>query len=658
MNGFLQAQPAQANQHNNFEFVAMQTETEDEIIEVLRHRCNIFGQLNIIISEIKNLNFIETLNVHKVLISYCRNIIPAFTSKTVKELELYKLTIENFKNINLENLDILKITCCEKIKECELFTKVRRLELICMNVELIQNKIFKNIKELIINSCNITNLDMQIENVEILHIINTFSNQLNIQNITMYQHLKELFICMYDDIDTTPLQQLTKLISVQFEKCNNMIINFKSDDITKLELISCQLKQMECFQLQNLKTLNIRCFDKIATYFQENINTFQNLNDLDLSLNERINISLLNDLTNLYKLNLSDCKLQDITNMNPLIKDTQNIDISPLKFQVQLNELNLNNCGLNTIDVLQYLINLKQLDLNNNNIDLSPLQNLVELRVLNLEGCNLIDVDSLKLLLNLEELNLSNQCGVDDTLYSNIRNLNPCGKLNIDSLCTLINLKKLSLSCNLIDDITVLHLLTELEMLNLSKCQLLNVDTLKTLSNLKALYLNQNKNIDITPLQYLTQLTLLEIKKCGQISIEALIPLQKLKYLNLQSNSIIYAKPLEYLKQLVGLDVMCNKLTNISTILIKTFDLKQQRIFSEIPTKQEIQFANILRDINAPVTLLRAINQKRKYGLKNTVNIGKNTINTLLKQSISNLVQFTKEVAQTIQQQNYFENLQ
>ncbi|CAL6000833.1 leucine-rich_repeat domain-containing protein [Hexamita inflata] len=656
MNGFLQAQPAQANQHNNFEFVTMQTETDDEIIEVLRHHSSIFGQLNIIISEIKNLNFIETLHVHKVLISCCRNIIPAFTSKTVKELELYQLTIENFKNINLENLDILKITGCE-IKECELFTKVRRLELKCMNVELIQNKIYKNIKELIINKCKITNLDIQIENVEILHIINTFSNQLNIQNITMYKHLKELFICMYDDIDTTPLQQLTNLISAKFEKCNNMIINFKSDDITKLELISCKLKKMEGFQLQNLKTLNIRCFDIIATFFQENINSFQNLNDLDLSLNERINISLLNDLTNLHKLNLSDCKLQDI-NMNPLIKNTQNIDISPLKFQVQLIELNLNNCGLNTIDVLQYLINLKQLDLNNNNIDLSPLQNLVELRVLNLEGCHLTDVDSLKLLLNLEELNLSNQYGVDDTLYPNIRNFNPCGKLNIDSLCTLINLKKLSLSCNLIDDITVLHLLTELEILNLSKCQLLNVDTLKTLSNLKVLYLNQNQNIDITPLQYLTQLTLLEIKKCGQITIEALIPLQKLIQLGLYSNSIIYAKPLEYLKQLVELNVMCNKLTNISTILIKTFDLQQNKIFSEIPTKQEIQFANILRDINAPVTLLRAINQKRKCGLKNTVNIGKNTINTLLKQSVSNLVQFTKEVAQTIQQYNYFENLQ
>ncbi|CAL5979701.1 NACHT_domain-containing protein [Hexamita inflata] len=358
-----------------------------------------------------DLNFLETVNVRKLFIKYSDQQFPKFTSKYVKELQLDVSKIENFKNLQLENLESLQIKYCEQIQECQYFASVRKLELYDVkNIEyLFQKQACPTIQELIIVNCELTSLDkLQLQNLQVLHLFHG-SSLLNIQNIKIYQPLRELHIKRYDNFDTTPLEQLNNLRIVRFEECNKIIINLNSQSINEFNIKECKSSKIKQFQLQNLKTLGVNNFNKINQLLQNHIQC-KNLKQLDLSLNERINETLLQQLTQIKTLNLSCCSLRDITNINQKeVKKYKYIDISSLKYLTQLERLLLNCCHVNTIDVLSNHINLIKLDLSENDcIDLTPLQSLVSLRKLNLENCTFENINSLKYLVNIEDLNLSN----------------------------------------------------------------------------------------------------------------------------------------------------------------------------------------------------------------------------------------------------------
>ncbi|CAL6009245.1 Conserved_hypothetical protein [Hexamita inflata] len=713
-------QPVQFHQQFNFG-AQSQKENDDKQIEVLKQRV-LGGKLSIKDDKLRDISFIENLNI-QILDLSSDKIIPKFTCQTVKELRMDQINFENFKNINLENLETLKISNCN-LNECQYFSKVIKLELCNVkNAEyLFSKQICKTIQELIVTDCFIKSLNsLQLENVQVLHVKNSSSpNRLNIENIRTYSHLRDLYIKLYDDIDTTPLQLLTNLRTVKFEQCNNIIINFKSESIKDLLLYSCILKSVDSFCLPYMEILRISYFSVVNL---DNINQFQNLKELDLSGSQGLDLSLLQDLTQITSLNLSYCNLRDTTDMseqavqklkyikiNPYeVKENNYIDAFPLKFLVQLEKLNMNNCKLNKLDALRYLTNLKELDLGDNDRidDITPLGNLQQLRILNLEHCRLTNVEALQLLLNLEELNLARNLNIfSDKVIQHSRyldttplqyltkltilNLDSCAKLQLDSLSKLTNLDQLYLSSNSlqdiralqqiklkqlylsstkIDDMDALQYLTDLTILDLSKCKLSSINALKTLVNLKELNLSrdlgcyeveqiQTPIFDITPLQYLTQLEKLQISQCGLQSVEALIPLQKLKVLDLSANLIVYALPLAQLKQLIELKLYMNKIIELSSQFVKFFDLDSYEIkSSKQPTEQEIQYANILRDVNSPVSLLRNMRESRQQ-FKNKVVGKKNIVNMRITEQNTNMNSFFGKVITLFQQLNCDEKLQ
>ncbi|CAL6005785.1 leucine-rich_repeat protein [Hexamita inflata] len=717
-------QHMQFNQQFNFGHAQSQ-EDNDKQIEVLKQRV-LDGKLSIKDDKLRDISFIENLKIQILDLHGCK-IIPKFTCQTVKELRMDQINFENFKNINLENLETLKISNCD-LNECEYFSKVIKLELNNVkNAEyLFSKQICKIIKELIVTDCTLKSLNsLQLQNVEVIHIINNSvyannPNRLNIENIRTYQHLRDLYIKLYDDIDTTPLQQLTNLHTVKFEQCKNLIINFKSESIKDLLLYCCILKSVDSFQLPNLEILGISYFSAVN---MDNINQFQNLKELDLSGSQGLDLSVLQDLTQITSLNLSYCNLRDTTNMSEQavqklkyirispfeVQENHYIDIAPLKFLVQLEKLNINYCKLNRIDVLRYLTNLKKLDLADNDDidDITPLCNLFQLRILNLEHCRLTNVEALQLLLNLEELNLARNLNIfSDKVIQHSRyldttplqyltkltivNLDSCAKLQLDSLSKLTNLDQLYLSSNnlqdiealqqlklkqlylsstKIDDMDALQYLTDLTTLDLSKCTLSSINALKTLVNLKELNLSRDLGcyeleqikspfFDITPLQYLTQLEKLEISQCGLQSVEALIPLQKLKVLDLNFNLIVYAQPLVQLKQLAELQISGNKTIDFFSQFVKFFDLDSYVVKSnKQPTEQEIQYANILRDVNSPVSQLRNMSEKCKQ-FKNKAVGKKNIVDMRIKEQNTNMNSFLGKVITLFQQLNCAEKIQ
>ncbi|CAL6035263.1 Conserved_hypothetical protein [Hexamita inflata] len=679
--------PTKFNQMNNLPILQdpIQVKFEnDRLAHIFKQR--VFnGELSINNMNLRDLSFIQSLDLKVLELINCQNLIPKFSNQTIKELRIDGLNINNFNEIQLQNLEVLKIqnSNCE-IQQCDLLAHVQILELhrVKNALQLLTSNC--RVKELSLTECDIESLSTnKLQSVEVLTIQERASKRqrfINLQNITSYYNLRELFIQLYNSIDTTPLLELLNLQTIKFKQCNDMIINLNGDSINKVELNNCKLKCIQSFTLKNLKILNIYNFGFPSGFeMMNNIKPFQlQINDilssliniqiiclkeLDLSGNEGIDLSFFKDIRQISSLNLSGCQLRDFTEINPLdIQEYQLIDISQLQLLVQLEKIYLRGCSINRINVLSFLINLKELDLAENNLnDLSPLCNLVNLTKLNLENCTLCNIDSLKTLINLEELNLQNiiqfnqkevQVRVVDIsslknlMKLTILNLNSIGKLQLINLSTLIKLKQLYLACNELENITALKYLTQLEILDLRQCQLTNIDTIKSLINLKELNLRENLNINITPLQYLTQLTKLEIQLCGLLSVDALIPLQKLQVLNVYDNSIVYAQPLEQLKQLVKLKIMYNSVIDFSSYFVKFFDLDSHEVTSnKYPTAQEIQQANISKNLNQPVSLLNSI-QNRYKQLSNKIEIKKKIATKAIQEHGTYMTSFVGKVVQ------------
>ncbi|CAL6009193.1 Leucine-rich_repeat domain superfamily [Hexamita inflata] len=109
--------------------VQQQKEIDDKQIEIYKQHVK-DGELKIQNNKVKDLSFIDTVNVHKLELDCFENVVPEFTSKTLKDLTIIiDDEIENFRKIKLVNLETLEIRYA-KIKECHYFAQVKKTYII------------------------------------------------------------------------------------------------------------------------------------------------------------------------------------------------------------------------------------------------------------------------------------------------------------------------------------------------------------------------------------------------------------------------------------------------------------------------------------------------------------------------------------------------
>lgn len=139
--------------------------------------------------------------------------------------------------------------------------------------------------------------------------------------------------------------------------------------------------------------------------------------------------------------------------------------------QLYYSELQLSESGIDEIEGLEKLFNLRKLYLNKNLItELKGLENLINLEVLDLSFNNITEIKGLDNLSKLKYLNLS------------------CNKITeIKGLENLINLEKLDLSFNKITEIQNLDNLANLTRLNIYDNPILDLKGLNNLKNLTRL---------------------------------------------------------------------------------------------------------------------------------------------------------------------------
>ncbi|CAL6097592.1 leucine-rich_repeat domain-containing protein [Hexamita inflata] len=207
-----------------------------------------------------------------------------------------------------------------------------------------------------------------------------------------------------------------------------------------------------------------------------------------------------------------------------------------------------------------------------------------------------------------------------------------------------------------ITDFSPLSQLIGLTKLNLWSCDLHCTEALRPLINLQDLCLNCN-NIDITNVQYLTNLTILQLASCNLVNVDTLRPLKKLKSLSIYNNKIVYLQPLIELKQLSGLMADRNKIIDTDSIQqhpnFNHFDIGVQKQ----PTQDELKVANMIKDINSPITSLKQINEKSNH-IKDKNTVFRKKITQQLQQSHNSHVQFVARVTLLFQKINVFDGCQ
>ena len=201
---------------------------------------------------------------------------------------------------------------------------------------------------------------------------------------------------------------------------------------------------------------------------------------------------------------ISDVNIIDLTGLGDAINlerldingNNKNIDLTPLENLTNLEVLNLANYDITDISILKNLTNLKRIGIVNayKLSDISVVKELTALESLQFVYCNVQDISAVKNLTNLETLSLSGN-----------------RVTNIDVLKNLTNLTSLYLPETGITDISVLANLTELWNLSLFSNKIKDISALENLTNLKYLLLNDNEITDIKALKNLSQLIHLDI---------------------------------------------------------------------------------------------------------------------------------------------------
>lgn len=332
-------------------------------------------------------------------------------------------------------------------------------------------------------------------------------------------------------------KQETISISERFENYKekelDLSISSKDVNITKEELIKlCTFK--------NLVSLNLS-----GHHLKEIPEDFINLNQiekLDLSRNDIINLSFLINLLKIKELNL---KSNSLSNFPKEILKMNNLE----KLDLSFNNIKQINFSFSILQKPKYPP-LKSLNLNVNSLMKFPVK-IIEFKT-------------------LQYLDLSKN-RIGDDIPNDILKLNELKSLNLEEcemnkfpneILNLEKLEKLYLSRNRIINIPEqLILLKNLKELYLNNCELKNIENIKN-SQLKILHLNENKIYSFQ--NQLLELKELKIEKSElkEINFSGLL---NLEYLFLSNNFIEKLdssfQQLIYLKKL---DLSFNKLKEIS----------------------------------------------------------------------------------------------
>ena len=260
-------------------------------------------------------------------------------------------------------------------------------------------------------------------------------------------------------------------------------------------------------------------------------------------------ISFLSSLTNLKKLNLTDCRFS--------AKELEIIAGLPA-----LEELTLSECGLSTIAGLEHAQNLTSLNLSNNTIrNLEPLSNMGKLQTLDLSHNALSSLHALAGLGSLESLDVS---------YNVLTSLAP-----VASCMKLTNIKA---NNNRLTDLEFIDQLTDLTHLNVNKNSITDVSVLGTCTALVELDIGSNSITSISALKTLTALELFTFSSNQVTSLPDWPEGCKLRSIDGSYNQVANLNSLKNMHNLTHVFMDYNSLTSVD-VIADCYNLVQVNVY-------------------------------------------------------------------------------
>lgn len=409
--------------------------------------------------------------------------------------------------------------------------------------------------------------------------------------------LKSLAIAGIEKIDLSVLSNITQINTLCLPGCRISDYSFLKSlsNLSELELSDNNLKDLACLKYlsNNIKKLYLGFneFDNISILEHH---SFSKLEYLDLSFNDKLsdcsplktlkrlvsldlsyskidkeNLFVINSLSGLRELNISNNNLDDLSCIQNLDKlkviNSENNNISSLdclQNKFHLEKINFSQNQISDIQGITHIESLLNLDLSENKIsDISPIRELVQIKYLNISSNKISSISSLEKLNKLEDFSANN---------NQIKNTNVISRLK--------RIKRLDLSNNQISDISSICNLINLIKLELENCNLSDILPLQSLINLKSLNLTNNKITTTLSLRGLIKLKTLDLSKNNLSTISGLKDLSELAKLSLSHNELVDISVLNSLNKLSFLDVSYNRKINIDTIRLNSKKLDSLRI--------------------------------------------------------------------------------
>ena len=449
------------------------------------------------------------------------------------------------------------------------------------NVDSLEDLVFfPNLESLTLRNLTLDNLE-GIENCK--KLIKFSVSDMQIEDYSILSRL--------NNIEEIGIFGNNSLTNTNFE---NFIDNIKSfSKLNKLTLYSAKLDDISLLkELENIESLNYLnlAFNTIKNL--EPLKNLTNLESLDLRNNMIIDISPLSSLIKLKTLYLSNNHIIDITplasNKNLMylyLKGNSEIDGNRNNYEEQeLKELDeigkiLDRNGRIYLDIEQLGLfhNYKNLDLGNSNLStLDILDGMAQIEDVNLNGNKLTLEDEksqeiLSSMKNLKYLYLQNNQLTDISAINNLKNLRVLF-LNGNENINLAQIEDIIPNLNLRLDTKVLNTIVnctkgKITKLSLSGSELTEIPDLSEFTNLILLKLDQNSGIsnfeNVSKITSLQNLDLSNNELRGRMIDFS--KLTNLTNLNL-SNNTLWSEDLENLKVLRNNTNLTINLSNNSII--------------------------------------------------------------------------------------------
>ncbi|CAL6003940.1 leucine-rich_repeat domain-containing protein [Hexamita inflata] len=277
-------------------------------------------------------------------------------------------------------------------------------------------------------------------------------SEYNTKMIALFQNtIKDncLQISKNKELKSVSYIQSFNIRKLSFEICYYLIPKLSHQQIIELQIKECAVKTLEEFNLPNLELLSL--INTQTQFYSLNLNNFTNLKELRINNNKLQFSSFLKQAgQKLIRLFLNDNQINSIQGIETLVNleevDLSNnrcCDISPICKNVKITKLILCKNSIKDLFALKELVNLRELDISKNKVEsLSPLQNITNLTLLQIQENKIVDLTPLNSLINLKVLKISNNTIADVNSIRGLINIQGSLDMSYNNLIDLSSIFK------------------------------------------------------------------------------------------------------------------------------------------------------------------------------------------------------------------------